>query len=75
MVVVPSALFNQGMISRRQVTTFQLVSTAILTRYVGGNERQKLQALQTMAERRDARAHVADFQDNAKTCLRQFPVQ
>jgi len=74
MVVVPSALYNRGMISRNQVTVFQLASTAILTRYVGGNERQKLKALQTMAQRRDGRAHIKDFQENAKVCLRQFPL-
>ena len=74
LVVVPSALFNNGYISRRQVTVFQLASTAILTRYVSGNERQKLKALETMAKRRDAGAHIKDFQTNAKTCLSQFPI-
>lgn len=74
LVVVPSALYNNGYISRRQVTVFQLASTAILTRYVGGNERQKLKAFDTMTKRRDASAHIKDFQVNAKTCLRQFPI-
>ncbi len=50
------------------------ISILILERHVSGNWTEKKRAMEAMRDRRDIDATLEDYQRNAPTCLRRFPI-
>jgi len=69
-----NTLETAGFLGRNYARGANVISFAILQKYVSGTERQKLAALKAVGARRDVARTLSEFQAEAKACLRKFPI-
>ncbi|MEC3860345.1 hypothetical protein VK792_03540 [Mesobacterium sp. TK19101] len=69
-----NTLETAGFLGRNYARGANVISYAILQKYVSGTERQKLAALKAVGARRDVNQTLTEFQAEAKACLRKFPI-
>lgn len=62
-------------ISTRDMEVSFAISARILALHVSGSERQKLAALDTVGKRRDSATTIQEFRDQARGCIRRYPVE
>lgn len=68
------ALSDAGLIQEEEKEVMLEVTILILERHVSGTWAQKKAALAIMRDRRSVPDTLADYQNNAARCLRQFPI-
>ena len=74
MALTAVALFETGQHSEDEKQVLLGITVLILDRHVSGTWQQKKAALRLVRDRRDVEQTLADFQQFATQCLRQFPI-
>lgn len=67
-------LHQAGLMGDTEKDVLVAISVLILERHVSGSWRAKKRAMETMRDRRDVDATLADYQRNAPLCLKRFPI-
>ncbi|MDF1726350.1 MAG: hypothetical protein P1U53_01250 [Sulfitobacter sp.] len=68
------ALEGGGLIEEREKEVMLGVTILILERHVSGTWGEKKRALKVMRDRRSIPDTLEDYQQNARQCLAQFPI-
>ena len=74
MALTAVALSDAGLMSDGEKSVMLEITVVILDRHVSGTWAQKKAALEIVRDRRDVAETLADFQEVAQKCLRQFPI-